>query len=171
MAQFLGGMLRLSVRRRNGDIIRSSKPVAYSVYDNLDAPRVVMNDRFNATNNDQPEDFPELVHGNAGEYLTLDFFHTAAVTLATAACLVTLLYEAYSRDPRNGSKLTRPGMLRIGDRIIKSGATAANDAVRGINDNKVTVANEWTPVIAFLPAVSGENVMMKGFQHAVIDGV
>jgi hypothetical protein len=169
MAQFAGGYLRVTVRKRNGDRIRSSELVDYTVYDNKASPRVVMNARHLATANDQAEEFPELVHGSVGEYLTVDLSHTAAVTLATANCVVEIPYKAFSLDPKTKQKVTDTRMLRIGDRIIKAGSTATNDP-RGINDNKVSVANEATAVIAFAPAAMGENVRLGGFLYLFIDG-
>lgn len=168
MAQFAGGQLRLTVRHRNGDRIASTKPVAYDIYDNVAVPRVAIN--VAGTSQDQAESFSTYIHGSVGEYLTVDFLHTAAVTLATANCVVRLVLTAVFRDPRSGMKRTDPGRpLGIGDRIIKAGATATNDP-RGINDNKVTVANEWTACLAFAPAASGENVIPEGLQYLFIDG-
>ena len=167
MAQFAGGLLRQTVRHRNGDRIRSSKAVDYSIYDNTATPRVVINQP--GTVQDQAESFPTLIHGSVGEYLTVDFFHTAAVTTASSACIVTILYTAYQKDPMTGQAVSDSRVLRIGDRIIKAGATATNDP-RGINDNRVTVVNEWTAILAFVPAAQGENAMLDGYQLLVIDG-
>jgi hypothetical protein len=167
MAQFAGGLLRMSVRKRNGDRIKSTKAVDYSVYDNTATPRVVINEP--GTVQDQAEPFPTLIHGSVGEYLTVDFFHTAAVTTASSASIVTILYEAYFRSPVTGQLETDQRELRIGDRITKSTASTQNDP-RGINDNKVTVANEWTPILAFAPARQGENCLLKGYQYILVDG-
>lgn len=169
MAQFAGGYLRQTVRKRNGDRIASTELVEYQIYDNKATPRVVINARHLATVQDQAEDFGTMIHGSVGEYLTIDFSHTAAVTLATAACVVEIPYRAVTLDPVTKKKQVDKRMLRIGDRIIKAGATAQNDP-RGINDNKVSVANEATAVIAFAPAAQGENVRLAGFMYIYIDG-
>lgn len=167
MAQFAGGLLRMTVRHRNGDRIASTKPVDYTVYDNDATPRVIINQA--GTVQDQAESFGYFIHGSVGEYLTVDFFHTAAVTLATSSCKAKILVTAFSRDPRTGGKRSDGRVVQIGDRITKSTASTTNDP-RGINDNKVTVANEWTACIAFAPAASGENVLLDGYQYLYIDG-
>jgi len=169
VAQYAGGYLRLSVRARNGDRIASSEWVEYQIYDNKATPRVVINARHLATLNDQAEEFSAMVHGSVGEYLTVDFSHTAAITLASAACAVEIPYKAITLDPKSKNKVVDKRMLRIGDRIIKSGSTATNDP-RGINDNKVAAANEQTAVLAFAPAAQGENVRLAGFVYLYIDG-
>lgn len=166
MVQFAGGALRLARMAANGVQLGSpSAAVDYTIADNVAVPRWAIN-HPGATSQDQGESWDELIEGKSDEYLAVQFYHTAAVTLATASCKFNIPVKRISL--RAGKKFVENYTLRLGDRMTKSTASTINDP-RGLNDNPVTRANEWSDVerVGFR---SAENIRVSGFLEVYIDG-
>lgn len=175
MAQYANGQLRFAARDSNLNYKAGAKsaPAQYDLWDNASAPRIVFSDAvqrtLQGTSDDQLVTTPAslFADGSKGEFLDLEFMHTAAMTPATASHNVRLLVADIYRNGE-GRLVVEDRLLGVSDRCTAATAATQNDP-NGWPDNQATVAKMWTPVLRFKPAL-GHRYAPRGPQYAVIDG-
>lgn len=172
MAEIASGQYRFAIRDSRGLDRDYSEQMFYDILNNDATPRIAFNG--DGTDLDQRMSWYNnvlnmgIISGPANELLVLQLLDATARTFATATCTVRFNTTSTYRGS-DGKVARRPNPLLLKDRITKTTSGTRQDP-NGVNDNPVTVANQWSDVIAFKP-LSNETWFMKSYQKFTSDGV
>lgn len=166
MAEIASGDYRFARYGSDGNRKESSEQVNYDILNNTATPRWAFNGA--GTISDQQVSWGSIVSGPGNDVLILELRDTAARTFATANCVVSFTVRAHYRDTLTGKITSTLKPLSLVDRVTKSTSGTRTDP-QGVNDNPVTVANEFSKVMCFKP-VTSENWEVEGYQRFVSDG-
>src|ERR1041385_535492 len=166
MAEIAAGDYRFARYGVDGNRKEMSEQFNYDILNNTPTPRIAFNGA--GTIQDQQVSLDATMSGPGNDVLILELRDTAARTFATANCVVSFNVRAWYRDTLTGKVTSTLKPLGLVDRVTKSTSGTRTDP-QGVNDNPVTVANEFSTVICFKP-VTSENWQIEGYQRFVSDG-
>lgn len=166
MAEIASGDYRAARYGADGNRKEYSEQFNYDILNNAATPRVAFNGP--GTISDQTITWDSIISGPGNDLMVLEYLDATARTFATANFVVSFQMRMYYTDTLTGKKTTRIQPLGLTQRVTKSTSGTRTDP-NGVNDNPVTVANEWGKVIAFKPLTS-ENGEVYGYWRFVSDG-